>query len=294
MSAPILTKTLRDGSACTVNIVPDPIRPGDEASTLSWYIEVYRDGQRLCRMSTRPRKLATPQAGGLTHALPVDVRNAKSIGLTGAEAQQITTGIDEWVSGRKRANRQAREDLAAQVRAAAPAAPTRTIISPHGVPGVGETERLADGRIVTSLRTWHRYYREDGMTFGADDDAGYVYYAEVRAATEAEVAPLLQREAAQRARHDLLARVEEEIVTPATRPEDAAQIPDLLTLPGVKLGPLVELRKGTDSLWVLRYNGADGDNWAYNNYRSYIVRRAPLTTRRSDLFAKLTAVVGAK
>lgn len=286
----VLTKELRDGSKCRISIIPDPTRPGDDATTLSWWLQVERNGELVGKIKARPREMAKPAGPGLTHGLTV--KSGVAIGLTRGEADQIETALTRWVDDRKAAKAAAREELATQVRAAAPGAPTRTISSPYGVPGVGETVRLDDGSVVTSLRAWNRYYREDGMVFGAADDAGYVYFAEVREATAEESAPLLQRETALQDRKALIAHAEAEIVTPSIRPEDGEQVPDLITLPGAEIGPLVQIRAGQDALWVLRYNGADGDNWSYNNYRGYIATQVRLTPERSALFAELQDMLG--
>ncbi|HEY2763432.1 MAG TPA: hypothetical protein VGJ13_05380 [Pseudonocardiaceae bacterium] len=287
---PVLTKTLRNGSTCAISLVPDPPWPGQETTTLSWWLLFEgQDGKVLGQMKARPYEMAEP-ASGLSHAIPV--KHGTVIGLTKAEADQITAAIDRWVDDRKAANDEAREQHVARVRAAAPGAATWEIQDPYGVPGVGVTARIGR-QMVTSLRTWSRYYREDGMTFGAADDRGYVYFAEVRRATEEEAAPLLAREAAQQHRETVVAQVETEIAVPATRPDADEEIPDLNLLKGVKLGSLVEIRKGAECLWVLRYNGADGDNWAYNNYGGYIATRVPLTPQRSELFAEARRVLEA-
>lgn len=284
----ILTKTLRDGSTCTISIIPDGAI-SEQNTTLGWWLEIARDGQEIARVKAAPHLLAKPAVPGITHGLYV--KHGTSIGLTSGEAERITTAVDQWVAGRKAAAEAARNELAARVRAVAPGAPTRTISSPFGVPGVGSTERLDDGSIVTSLRVWHRYYREDGLTFGAADDAGYVYYAEVRDATDEEAAPVLAQEQGKRNRQELRARIEAEIVAPATRPDDD-EIPDLFALPEVQFGGpffLVHLRvdHASGTVWVLRYNGADGDNWSYNNYRGHIATSVPLTDDRAALLAEL-------
>ncbi|MGH3779854.1 MAG: hypothetical protein ACRDR6_27845 [Pseudonocardiaceae bacterium] len=289
MSETILTKALRDGRTVNISIIPDADSGDDEVTTLGWWLLfVDQDGNQLGRMKARPRELPTQAAPGLTHA--VSVKHNTSIGLTSAEAAQVHTAIEQWVDGRKQAAHNARKELARRVRAAAPDAPTWIVSDPYGVPGVGENRRLDDGRIITGLRVWNRYYSEDGMVFGAATDAGYVYFAEVRAATAAEAVPLLEAEAAQRHRKELLARADAEIVTPATRPGDAETIPELLALPEVQLDSLTGLRRAEQHLWVLRYNGADGDNWALSNYRAYIATRVPLTQAREDLFTQLAAV----
>jgi hypothetical protein len=48
---------------------------------------------------------------------------------------------------------------------------------------------------VIVVRTGKRYYSEDGMSFGVGDDRGYIYWAECRAATEAEYKPAAEQRA---------------------------------------------------------------------------------------------------
>ncbi|MFE0852261.1 hypothetical protein [Streptomyces mutabilis] len=42
--------------------------------------------------------------------------------------------------------------------------------------------------------------------------------------------------------------------------------------------------------WLLRYNGADGNDWSRNNHGSFIAHRVPLTEERAQLVADLRCV----
>jgi len=255
----ILTKSLRDGSRCDITIEP--------AGEAGWQLRVERAGDLLGVTKARPFKLDKRQ-GGVTHTLVViPGQKGVAIGLTRSEAESMNKAIDYFVAQQQKAADAKRKEeqaaLTAQLRAAAPDAPTWTISDPYGVPGVGKTMRLDNGQVVTGLKTWQKYYREDGLCFGAAEDSGYVYYAEVREATPQEAAPVLREEERIRRRDALRGRIETEIVKPAERPASEGEIPDLLTLPEARFGePLVHLRVDRDSsmIWVLNYNGADGDN----------------------------------
>ena len=176
-----LTKTLRDGREAVVTVVPDANSTHDAETTLSWYLVIQAGDQILGSAKVRPRELARP-AGDLTHVLVV---NEKPIGLTTAEADQVTSALSRWVAQRKQANAAAQEDRVARVRAAAPNASTWTISSPLSGPVEGDTLRVG-GAMVTVLRAWEQHHAEDGWSFGVLGEAGTVYFAEVREATKDE------------------------------------------------------------------------------------------------------------
>ena len=303
----ILAKTLRDGKT-TIEFRIEPETP--EPDTLAYWLTISWGSGEPRRFKAGAHQVANPPAPGITHAINApgaDGLKRVTIGLTAAEAAQIEDGKKAWVKERADRKDAEREALAARVRAAAPGAPTWSISSPHGAPAqLGETVRDHDGRAVTGLKTWHRYYAEDGMSFGASDDAGYVYFTEVREATPDEAARLEAREAREAARAGLAARGAALAAAPdAETPGSAAA--DLRALPGARIEPArpLTLAFGAEGcyrhlradepgglLWVLTYNGADGDDWSRSNYGTYIARRMPFTPERRELFASLAAEFG--
>ncbi|MGH3693223.1 MAG: hypothetical protein ACRDRX_04355 [Pseudonocardiaceae bacterium] len=281
----LLTKTLRTGADCTVAIVPDPIAR-DSGVTLCWWLEV-TVGDLQGRIKARPHEIVPVNGSTYALTLPAEIvralKGAKVIGLAGGEAKEINDGIEAWVESRKAAATAAEAEAERHARAAVPGADTWEIQDPHGVPAVGQTMRH-EGRLVTVLRAWSRYYPEEGLSFGAAEDAGHVYSAEVRAASTEESSPVLEGESRER-RLTELAR----IARSARLPGPDEEMGDLLALPQVQITPLVQLAvdETAGTVWVLEYNGADGDDWSLSNYRAYIVRRMPLAGACSELGRQL-------
>ncbi len=129
----------------------------------------------------------------------------------------------------------------------------------------GEPEYLV---VVTE---GHRYYREDGMSFGVGDEQGYAYWATCREATAEEAQSLIEkRQAAERKANALkvLKETAKEIRTTGEKPEDKHR-PEGET---VNIGQGQNIYGGgewfvvgQEHIWYVRNNGADGDYWAANN-----------------------------
>lgn len=141
--------------------------------------------------------------------------------------------------------------------------------------------RVAEGepRYLMILTASETYYREDGMSFGAGEDRGYVYSATAREATEEESSELRERDALRDAQAEaiqaveaLRSRVQEEGEAPPRDPQD----PDGRLMPeGERLLDTQDIYGGGDWwvvgpewIWYIRNNGMDGDNWSYNNIRT--------------------------
>ena len=95
----------------------------------------------------------------------------------------------------------------AKAEMGAPPQPTSEMVSRgQGYGGhpyiVGESIRLKDGRIVTVTKARERYFEEDGLSFGVGDDEGYIYYADVRPATDSERTFLEGRETSVKLKRD--------------------------------------------------------------------------------------------
>lgn len=303
----ILAKTLRDGKT-RIEFRIQPETP--EPDTLAYWLTISWAGGQPHRFKSSSYRVATPPAPGITHAINApnaDGCGMVTIGLTAAEVAQIEDAAKAWIQERKDRKDAEREALAVRVRDAAPGAPAWSISGADGPPAqVGETVRDGDGRAITGLKTWSRYYAEDGWSFGVMDEAGYLYFSEVREATDAERAVLEAREARSAAREDLAAR------GAALATDPAAQAPagdpgNLRALPGARIkaespvtlafgpeGCYRHLRAdaGKGILWILTYNGADGDDWSRSDYGPYIARFLPLTPDRRVLFDDLADTFG--
>ncbi|MCU4750232.1 hypothetical protein [Streptomyces sp. G-5] len=128
---------------------------------------------------------------------------------------------------------------------------------------------------------------------------GWWHRARVRIATREEAAPLLAEEAEKRRVRELRAATDALFLRAADGEVPAEGDIDLSGAVRVPYGE--ELHHGADAphqihvdegagvVWVLRYNGRDGDTWAWSNHGPYIARRLPLTGERSQLIARLRA-----
>ena len=153
---------------------------------------------------------------------------------------------------------------------------------------------------ITVLRAGRNFYREDGMSFGVGDEAGYVYWAECRPATDEEAAPVIAARAAtaeRKARVARVAAIKDEIRTGGERPEgdnnpEGERLFDTQTIHGGGDWFVV----GEQHIWYVQNNGADGAMWSANNVRTggagAIGWRVPTTTELADELRRLAAQVG--
>ncbi|HBY44734.1 MAG TPA: hypothetical protein DEU95_10460 [Chloroflexi bacterium] len=126
------------------------------------------------------------------------------------------------------------------------------------------------------LQSGRDYYREDGMSFGVGDESGYVYWADCRAATEEEAAPLritfARRAAASEANRQAAAIIKSirmNGVRPLRDTVPAGEIVwELTTYGGTYLpayGGGQWLIIADDGIWYIEGHHADGDDWSANN-----------------------------
>lgn len=181
---------------------------------------------------------------------------------------------------------------------------------PADTPGYRrETAHAVSAIWVVVAEDRPRYYRdEDGNNppqLVGDD--GWLFTARVRPATADEAADLLAEETVETNRTKLHARAVREIVNSGDG-EVPAETGNLLALPGVRVEPrpvgsmafaasygaYIHLRvdRDTQTIWVLVYNGDDGDTWSRSNCGPYIARRLPATADRLALVDELAAEFG--
>jgi hypothetical protein len=136
---------------------------------------------------------------------------------------------------------------------------------------------------------------------------GWFFQARVRVATTEEAEAILAVERARENVDALRLRAEVEILRAADG-EVPAEAPALLDLPGVRVehrrpgslafaaswGAYIHLRVDRPGgwVWMLRHNGADGDNWSANNCGTFVARRMPFTEQRAELVDALAAEFG--
>lgn len=131
--------------------------------------------------------------------------------------------------------------------------------------------------ILTAKR---RYVRDDGMSFGVGDDQGYVYEATARAATDEESAPLHARLDLRAAARNAVARLKEiasSIVANGERPDQTRPTGEVAWSRDGGSGGYFEriwIDQAGQKIWHDRYNGADRDDWSYNNYGGYAIVRS--------------------
>jgi hypothetical protein len=124
-----------------------------------------------------------------------------------------------------------------------------------------------------------RYYPEDGMSFGVGDESGYVYSAITRPATEEEAAPLVAEDKLKEEKRKAFKerkQVVDYIKKNGDRPgfkegeevsadgEEYATHRGDLKIYGGGDWFLIDDKKW---IWYIQNNGADGDNWSWNNVR---------------------------
>ncbi len=155
-----------------------------------------------------------------------------------------------------------------------------------------------EGKILIVLKKGSTYYREDGLSFGAGDDSGYVYWAKCREATPEEAAPLLAQEATRKTTYEAkiaLKKIIEQIQT-GERP-DGENIPEGNRLYGKPdlYGGGEWIVIGSEWIWYCQNNGMDGDNWSHNNVRTggagAIGWRIPFEQELADKIVELCKVV---
>ncbi|MGW4528880.1 hypothetical protein [Amycolatopsis sp. NPDC004378] len=183
---------------------------------------------------------------------------------------------------------------------------------PDAVPGgvlISESggNRQVSG-VVTVVTAHAKYFAEEGMSFGVGDEEGHYFSARVRAATDAEAAPVLEAEVRQTARAELRDRCTRLLAWRFGRVEDAVRPPSgapeldgLRSLPQVPLRPQDDRPLYADELlvdepggwvWTVVHNGMDGDDFSVNNIPGHVAARHPLTDERRRLVADLRAEFG--
>lgn len=126
---------------------------------------------------------------------------------------------------------------------------------------------------ITVVKTTKQYVREDGLSFGVGDESGYIYTYHCREATPEERQQHQTADEKRRARRDAQKRLQElirEIQRRGTTPDPWVS-PDgqrYDVVPQNLYGGGEWFIVSGARCWFIKNNGADGDNWAYNNVRT--------------------------
>jgi hypothetical protein len=150
---------------------------------------------------------------------------------------------------------------------------------------VGTIVKSKDGKLGKIVKTW-KYYESDTMSFGYMVDGGWIKNAkcDIEAVTEAEKAEYFKEEAERKAEQEKEAeekarkREKQENVNKLfdyvkdngeypEHPEDSFIIVggEVIFNDFTIYGGGREIKIDNDKIWAIRNNGADGDDWSYNN-----------------------------
>ena len=149
---------------------------------------------------------------------------------------------------------------------------------------VGEVVPTRNG-FVRVLSRRSQYIPEEGLSMGLSDDSGTLHSHIVRPATEEEAATLKQYqtklEAYKAARKVLSTDIPAQFRT-GERPADADPYANGNEKIPVDEGRTIygggqEYLIGKDKIWHIQGNGADGDDWSYNNISGAIAQALPRT-----------------
>ena len=138
------------------------------------------------------------------------------------------------------------------------------------VPGTVMPTKYGLGVVV---KAFSRYVREDGMSFGVGDEDGYIFSAHLRRATPAEESKFLAEKAAKElviTQRKRVADIGTLITKNGERPEKAKpQGTTYFESEGhIRIyggGSWFVVEPDNETVWYVRNNGADGDDWSHNN-----------------------------
>lgn len=167
---------------------------------------------------------------------------------------------------------------------------------------VGRFIRVPDRGMCKVVAQRRQYIAEDGDSFGLSGDSGWFVHLTCRLATDEEAKPFREAEKAQRESGELLRtatlRWREIVFTIATegdKPDRVEPRPvgDELKLEDRHDADAIIL--AADGIWLVVYNGRDGDRWVLNNLDGHsIARRAwPFSEVADELRALHRAILEA-
>ena len=115
------------------------------------------------------------------------------------------------------------------------------------------------------------YFSEDGLSFGVGEDEGYMYHVYYREATSNEYAPYIVKQQKSISKSEALKelnQIAKDIRKNGTHPKGmnkpkGDQI--YLNKNSIIYGSGSWFVIGSGKIWFVENNGADGDNWDYNN-----------------------------
>lgn len=275
-----------EGQSCDLRLCPEHARArGDDRHLCPEHATITGQGESAMKPT-----------------LPGEITNAKFAGrcvLCGGAVQ-----VGDRIHYNKRTEHLTCAEEALEALAPLAGAPP-VVFCREEPPQLGRALRLAGcdgknaGRVVVPLVHRRRYYKEDGLSFGLSKDNGWLYTAEARPATAEEVDQLEAAEAAALAMHERRRRWDEvrarvkATIQAGGKPEKPE--PTGREWPAKRSrfdADYLVIDEGRGLVWLVIYNGRDGDCWAWSNWGSSIVWEAPLSAElRADL-VQLGALAG--
>jgi hypothetical protein len=138
-------------------------------------------------------------------------------------------------------------------------------------------------RWIVPISQTSRYIREDGLSFGLNEDSGTLYTIKARLATPEEIAQAEAQLAAKQAaweaaqaRRNRIRALHDRVAREGERPE-APKVTGRDLTPNARYDDdhwTLDAEEGW--LWLVIYNGRDGDFWGANNLPGAIAIRLPL------------------
>ena len=155
---------------------------------------------------------------------------------------------------------------------------------------------VEENKAYKIIKERKQYIAMDGWSFGLQSDRGYLYLANAIDITETEEGKLKLKEYEEeenrkietnkiiKSYKDLLNIIREESEYLKKEDINLDDTEELINNMDIYGGTKILIKDNI--LFIVNYNGSDGDNWELNNYGSYIVTKYKATKEEIDLIKK--------
>lgn len=134
------------------------------------------------------------------------------------------------------------------------------------------------GKAIVPISRTRRYIREDGLSLGLNEDSGYLYRVVYREATadekqafETAEAERVAKEAEQARRYRAHQSLRRAIQDRGSKPDKVDPQGEEFPKRDGRRYDTTYLVVGESKVWLVEYNGRDGDCWAWSNHGSDVV-----------------------
>lgn len=159
------------------------------------------------------------------------------------------------------------------------------------------------GRVLTVLEVKSRYYPEDGLSFGLSDDRGWMHTIYAGPPQPQDAANFESKEAKARRLRDLKLKASkrrdeiEKYITSHGEAPKLSHYPVGVTLcttgeRSIPYGGGTWFLVEPDAIWFIRNNGADGDDWSWNNLPGCMGWRVRMDQKLVDELKEIERVIG--